>query len=228
MVEKFSQKGIFHIERETENQDAAVSSEKGSFTAIVLADGVSEFDRSGEGAACAAQAAAEYLTENGEAVFSYAPDTIIEEVAFIVKERLAVCAYENDCDVAELSSTLAFVLTDSASKKAVCFNLGDGMIISASETECRVVLQPEIVYGGCYVTTTEGFEKTIKCSIIDTSGINSISVCSDGAWRAMYRNTKMRPDIKSAFMRGDCGYIISFLVKTIGFDDRSIIWNTIV
>lgn len=211
------------MERDIENQDAAVSAENGRFTAIVLADGVSEFARSGDGALCAARSAAEYLTENGETLFSRGPDRIAEDVADIIKEKLAICAYENDCDIMELSSTLAFVLTDSVTKRAVCFNLGDGIIISASETECRVVLQPEIIYGGCYVTTTVGFEKTIKCSVIDISGISSIAVCSDGAWRAMYKNTKMRPDIKSAFMRGDCGYIFSYLVKTPIFDDHSII-----
>lgn len=226
-IEKFSEKGIFHIERDMENQDALVYAEKGSYTAIVLADGVSEFDRSGEGAVCAAQAAAKYLTENGNELFSCKTAWIVEQVSDIIKETLAICAYENDCDISELSSTLAFVLTDSVSRRAICFNLGDGIIISASERECRIVLQPEIVNGGCYVTTTKGFERTVKCSIIDTSEISFFAVCSDGAWRAMYSRTKMRTDIKSAFMRGDSEYIFGYLLRTPIFDDHSVIFSRI-
>ena len=87
-IEKFSEKGIFHIERDMENQDALVYAEKGSYTAIVLADGVSEFDRSGEGAICAAQAAAKYLTENGSELFSCKTSWIVEQVSDIINDYL--------------------------------------------------------------------------------------------------------------------------------------------
>lgn len=223
MISIYSEAGIFHNARGSGNQDTAVSAENDRYTAIVLADGVSSCRRSGEGSRFIARAAADYLMDNCGGLFEQKSEWIREAVSEEIKERLAIYAYETDCDIADLSSTLAFVLADKKEHRAICFNLGDGLIISASPEKCRVEVQPDIIPGGCHVTTTEGFENVVRCSIIDTSDISTLAICSDGAWRALFHRNKMREDIRSAFMAGDMKYIFRFLGRCSLFDDHSII-----
>lgn len=224
-VRKFSAAGTYHISNNIENQDALSFWDGGRYCAAVLADGVSSCSRAAEGAGFIANAMTEWLKNNCGSLFLQRPDRIAEAAADEIQARLGEYSRSIMCGAEELSSTLSFVLADRESPRAVCLSLGDGLIISASSRQCRVEIQPDIIIGGCFTTTTEGFEKVIRCRVIAAEDIHSIAVCSDGAWKAMYDKTRLREDIRTAFMKNDTEHIFDVLQKSNSFDDLSIIFT---
>lgn len=222
-IRQYSGTGIYHLMTGQGNQDALISSENERYTAIVLADGVSSCSKAEEGAGFIARITSDHLMKNAKKLFGWNEEWIRESVADEIRRRLSEYVSEAGGDIPDYSSTLAFVLADRSSRKAICLSLGDGLILSVSSKCCRIELQPCITPEGCFVTTTEGFERVTRCRIIDTDAVNSLCICSDGAWRAMYKRTKMKKDIRLAFMRDDMSYIFRCLDESSLYDDHSMI-----
>ena len=110
----------------------------------------------------------------------------------------------------------------------LCFSLGDSVILSTQGGKCRVISTPSDSLSGCCVTTTKHAERMIFVRTYeDISSLESVVICSDGAWREMFSKGRLKPEV--ARMLSDGGYdaLGSFLIGRHCSDDSSFISLTI-
>ena len=59
--------------------------------------------------------------------------------------------------------------------------------------------------------------------LLDTDGIESVVICSDGAWRQMYNKNKLKPEVFDLLVKNEYDGVKEFLIGQNCFDDYSFI-----
>lgn len=223
MIKEFSNIGNFHFEINDENQDAICYGNNRNFAVISLADGVSTCKEAKCGAEIASRAITNLLLKKGDYFLGFGSNQIAEltlsHILFELKQRA-----ENDSqNLEDYSSTVASVLMDKRKKRILCFNLGDGIILATGKGKCRVLAMPADSSSGCCVTTTKSATKMASVKIFDASAVESVVICSDGAWRQMFDKNKLKPEVFSLLTNNEYDGLIGFLAGQNCFDDYSFI-----
>lgn len=223
VIKELSEMGIYHIGRNGKNQDALCHAGNQNFSVISLADGVSACKEAKSGAEIASRAITDLLLKRGEYFLEFENCQIAEftlsHILFALKQRA-----ENDAeDIEEYSSTVASVLLDKKKKRMLCFNLGDGIIMAAEKGRCRVLAMPADSSAGCCVTTTASAIKMASVKLFEAGSVESVVICSDGAWRQMFDRNKLKPEVSGLLANSEYDGLKDYLVGQNCFDDYSFI-----
>lgn len=218
--------GKHHNYKSSNNQDAILFKKNGKYSAMVLSDGVSTCEQAKIGAEITCKVVAEFLLKHAERLFNMneceTAESIIAYVLYFLKKRAA----SDGKNISEYSCTLACVLFDSEKKRMLYFNIGDGLITAIKDDNCYIVAMPADSRNGCCVTTTYNAASMAKVGIVDTANIESVMICSDGAWHLMYKRSRMQPEIKEMILNQDYDKLKETLLKKERFDDCSFITIT--
>ena len=190
---------------------------------MVLADGVSTCEQAKEGAALACESVIEFLLQHSNRLFFMENQAIANSLISQVTYRLGTAAQQQNHGIEEYSSTLACVLFDRRSNKMLYFSVGDSLITAVKDSMCYIVAMPADSRNGCCVTTTLNAAADAKVGIIDVKGVSSVMICSDGAWRLMYRRTRMNPELEKLIVSQEYDKLREQLLEKDRFDDCSFI-----
>ncbi|MCD8068883.1 MAG: protein phosphatase 2C domain-containing protein [Lachnospiraceae bacterium] len=223
MITVLNRMGTFHSDNNGENQDSVSYGENERFQVISLADGVSSCDEAKCGAEIASSAITKHFLEKGDFFLSFQEKQVAEYGLSHILYQLGRQAEADSKNVTEYSSTIASVLVDQKAGKMLCFNLGDGMVLAAGDGKCRVIALPSDSSQGCCVTTTREAEAEVFVKVLDLGPTESIVICSDGAWKQMYRKNRLKPE--PAYFVGHSEYarLKDFLEKQDCFDACSFV-----
>jgi len=223
VITKYSKIGEYHSRHSMENQDAVSYRMKGNYSVISLADGVSTCSRSGRGAEIASRAASNLLARDARKLACEDKYQFSKCILTCILRQLAEESKKSGAAVEDYSSTIASVLIDKKRKKIYCFNVGDGIVFGITKESCRILSVPGDTRNGCCVTTTKGAERMATVRIDDTGSVESIVICSDGAWREMFDRDRLKPEVKTILINKDYDELGRFLDKQHCFDDHSFI-----
>ena len=186
--------GLRRLLDHTENQDALCFGDNERFEVIALADGVSTCGMARRGADLTSRAATNLLLKKGQFFLSFEEKKTAESVLAHVLFKLGEDANEKSIPVEAYSSTLACVLFDKETEKLLCLNLGDGLILGIENGCCRVIAKPSDSSHGCCVTTTKNAQEEMCVKILERGNLTSVILLTDGAWRQMLVNNRLRED----------------------------------
>lgn len=223
MIKKLSEMGVHHINEDGENQDALCHAQNRNYCVISLADGVSTCKEAKSGAEIASRAITNLLLKKGEYFLEFGNEQIAEFTLSHILFELKQHAVNDSKDIEEYSSTVAGVLVDKKKKRMLCFNLGDSIIIASGKGKCRVLAMPADSLSGCCVTTTKGAATMASVRLLDASSVESVVICSDGAWRQMYDKNKLKPEVSGLLANNEYDGLRDFLMGQKCFDDYSFI-----
>ncbi len=228
-IEKFSGMGAYHRKSSGEIQDALCYGKNERFCVISLADGVSTCKEAKIGAEIACREITQMLLKSGEYFFEFEDKQIAESICSHILYELQKRA-EKDLNSAEdYSSTAASVLYDKKNKRILCINLGDSIIMAAGKDKCSVIVTPSPSRNGCCVTTTKGAASMVSVKTLDSSGLESVMICSDGAWKHMlcegyaFDKNKLKPEVAALILNKEYSGLKEFLIKQNCYDDYSFI-----
>lgn len=221
MIIKFKRRG----ERREECADAVFGGCRGAYSVISLADGVSMCRHAAEGADAACRAATELLLKHGGYFISSPEKRAASEALSHVLGRLRERAESAGADVSDYSSTLSCVLIDRKRKRLLCLSLGDSVVIACGRGKCRVLLSPAAhsENGEICATGTTGAENALCVKSLDASDVDSVTICSDGAWRHMFESGRIRETVRELLLSGDCAGLGDCLAAETPEDDCSFI-----
>lgn len=223
VIKTYSKIGVIHQNEGGENQDALRFEQTERFAVISLADGVSSCRESKTGAEIASKAITGLFIKLGESLFERKDSQIAEFVLSHILYELNKRANEDSQMIEEYSSTIASVFIDKRTGRLLCFNLGDGIIMATHRGKCFVLEAPIESPNGCCTTTTQGVQTKISISKFEMPGVESIIICSDGAWRDMYSKNKLKDNPYLFLVSNSYDELESFLMRQDHFDDSSFI-----
>ena len=223
MIIEFSGTGAFHRDTNGENQDALFHAQNKEYCVISLADGVSTCKRAKTGAEIASRAITNLFFKKGpyflEAEKKQISEFAVSHILYELKQQAEI----DFSSVEDYSSTITSVLVDKVNKRILCFNIGDGIIIASRKGQCRILAMPSDSSRGCCVTTTKNVASMASVDMYDTSSIESIVICSDGAWKKMFDKNRLKPEIEKVLVNSEFDSLKSFLTEQKCYDDYSFI-----
>lgn len=223
MIYKWSNIGSYHQLKKGENEDYICSKECEEKTVITLADGVSSCAESKHGAMIAGDAITYLLSKKGVMLMEFDQKQIAKITTKHILYELEQNAIDNNHEITDYSSTVASVMFDKNSRRLLCYNLGDEIIIGVSKGKCRILAMPYDSTDGCCVTTTKNSEAEAIVKIINADSIDSVIICSDGAWREMFKSNRIRKDIVDMLTSRDYDALTEYLKSKNSTDDCSYI-----
>lgn len=223
VINKLSETGMYHKVNNEENQDALYSGENRRFTVITLADGVSECKDAKTGAEIAVKSLTELFLKKGEYFINFDKKQIAEFAVSHINYELRKKAESEKKNVEDYSSTVASVLLDRKSERLLYFSIGDSVIIASESGKCKIISNPSDSSQGCCVTTTKGAETMAKTNIINVSGLDSVIICSDGAWKGIFKRNKLKEEVKELIKDNNYSELNKFIKYQDSFDDSSFI-----
>lgn len=223
MVIQLSRAGTHHQEQGEENQDAVCSGSAKGICVISLADGVSACGEARCGAEIASRAITDLLLKKSGYFLTFDQDKIARFALDHILWELSRRAKEEQKAVEDYSSTVTSVLVDRKSRKMLCFNLGDSMVLAVGNGVCRVAAMPSDSREGCCVTTTKHAASLASVRLLDSGGVESVILCSDGAWRQMFDKNRLKPEVASLLTHHEYQRLKEFLTGQDCFDDYSFI-----
>jgi hypothetical protein len=223
VINKFSHIGAYHDSIHEENQDVVYSGTNRRFSVISLADGVSSEKEARAGAEIASEAVTNLFLYKGDCFMDFETEKIAEFTASHVLYELNQKAAADSKAVEDYSSTIASVVYDKRKRKLLLLNLGDSMIIAASNGKCFILAMPSDSLNGCCVTTTKKAALMTKVKVMDVGVLDSILICSDGAWKNMIIKNRLKPEVASLIACGEYRKFKDYLESQESFDDYSFI-----
>lgn len=223
IVEEFTGLGSWHREMNKGNEDVISHRQNSQFAVISLADGVSSCKGAKQGAEIASEAITNLLLKKSEFFFEYCSSQVANFVTSHILCELKQHAIENCTEVNDYSSTIASVLIDRKNKKMIGINLGDGLIVAVKHKQCITICSPSNSINGAYVTTTRNAAGLASVQFLDITFCDSIMICSDGAWKLMYRKNRLKPEIESMIIGNQYEKLKEYLQKQDSFDDYSFV-----
>lgn len=223
MIKELSIRGKYHIDNNGENQDAICYGENVHFSVISLADGVSTCERAKCGAEIASNAMTSLLLKKGDYFFEFEEEQIADFILSHIVYKLEKKAMEEMKDISEYSSTIASVLVDKKNGRLLCFSVGDSMILAVGNGKCRMIATPSDSMQGCCVTTTKNAKAMTSVHIFSTEKLESVVICSDGAWRNMFSKSRLKPEVENMLVNNEYEGLKDFLVLQKSFDDCSFV-----
>ncbi len=222
MVKKLSQTGLYYIDSNTENQDVVRHARNKQFCVISLADGVSGCKEAKSGAEIASGAITNLLLKKGDYFLEFEQEQVAQLVLSHILFELKKCAENTAENIEEYSSTVASVLIDKKRNRMLCFNLGDGMIMASGRGKCRILSMPAESKNG-YVTTTINAYKMVSVRMFDIEFVDSVVICSNGAWKQMFNKSRMKPEIFNLLVNNEYDRLKTFFTGKKCSDDCSFI-----
>ena len=223
MIKKMSHIGMRHEAAGGENQDAFCYGKNGRYQVISLADGVSSCKEAKTGAEIASRAITELFLKKGNHFLGFENGQIAELALSHVLFELKRQAVEEKERLEAYSSTVASVLYDQKSGKLLYYSLGDSLILAVEKGRCRILAMPSDSSRGCCVTTTKNVSKMIGAKVVDASNLESVVICSDGAWRQMFAINRLKPEAAALLVNHQFGRLKEYLMQQECFDDYSVI-----
>ena len=223
VINTLSEMGTYHRHENGENQDKICYAQNRNLYVISLADGVSSCRQGKYGAEIASSSLTNLFVKKGGYLLEYENEQIAELALSYILFDLKRCAGNNNQNLEEYSSTIASVLVDKRKKRILCFNLGDGIILGITQNKCRILSMPSDSSSGCCVTTTKGATKMVSAKKIDIKDLESVMICSDGAWTQMFDRNKLKPEIFNMLVNNEYDELKEFLKNQNCFDDYSFI-----
>lgn len=223
MIKKYSGAGEHHSFDSNRNQDAIATASDKRYIAVSLADGVSTCSEAKAGANIACERLNELLKNKASFFFRFDEKQIADVVISHILYELKKQALKDNTDIEEYSSTISSVLIDTKLRKALLINLGDGIIMGTSQGNVEVLSMPCDSRYGCCVTTTKNAMNSVSVKTIDTRLVDSIIICSDGAWREMFHKTRMKAEPEKLLINNEFEDLGEFLKQQNCFDDFSFV-----
>lgn len=223
LVESFSIAGKHHNYENKNNQDAILFKRNQNYCAMVLADGVSTCEQAKMGAKIACQATTDFLLQHAKRIFHMNHLEAAECLIAYTHDCLEKIAKQAEKEVSEYSSTLACVLFDRNKNQFFFCSIGDSLITATKDNNCYIIAMPSDSRNGCCVTTTPNPIFMAKAGVLDATNIESIMICSDGAWHFMYHRNRMQQQIKEILIRQDYETLKKTFLEKERFDDCSFI-----
>lgn len=204
----FSKKGTFHQATGSACQDVIKSADFGSWQIIAMADGVSSEEYSGTGSNLACSEALNYLHWQHEKI-GFLPQSWSQNMLNHITSVITEHATANNRKATDYACTLMVLVFERERKIMHCFNIGDGLLLGIGEdNKCRVLVKPQDDSLGCPTIFTENIKTAIDLKHFCTSNIKCLLLCTDGAWKSMYKRGVMDAGIKHDLMTRDfCGFI---------------------
>ncbi len=223
MIHKMSLMGAYHAGTNGDNQDAICHRETADYSVISLADGVSSCSRAKSGAVIASSAATNLFLKKGDHFLEFSEkqiaDFLLSHILFELKRQ----AEKDKTELEAYSSTVSSVLVDKKNHRMLCVNLGDSIILGIGNGRCRVLAAPSDSSSGCCTTTTTAAARMLTVRIMDSDPFDSVIICSDGAWRPMFTQNKLRNDISDWLKDQDYDSLRSYLLRQERYDDCTFI-----
>lgn len=223
VIHEFSVTGTQHLTGNGENQDAICYGTNKNYSVISLADGVSCCKEAKAGAQIASRSITHLLLKEGSCFLQFEKKLIAEFALSQILYELKEQAVRDLEKIEEYSSTIASVFFDRKRRKLLLFSLGDSMILGAGNGKCRILAAPSDSSLGCYVTTTEHASTVVSVKVIDLGFMESILICSDGAWTQMFLRDRIKPEVAVWLIHHEFEKLKEFLVKQKCFDDCSFV-----
>lgn len=179
IINTFSKTGTYHRKLKRKNQDYLYNIEGKDFLAIMLADGATACEKGLEGARLSCESMSKVIKQEGSEFFNYPK----EKLAYLLTEHILYyleCNKTEGCDIREYGSTFAMVFMEKKTGRTVLVNLGDGAIISVTESGFSYLLKPKRYRGNPCLTTTKGAREAIDIAVCNLALGDSILMCSDG------------------------------------------------
>lgn len=223
VIHELSRTGTHHALANVENQDALCHDKSKDMCVISLADGVSACGEAKRGAFLASEAITNLFLKKGRHFLEFEEEQIADFAVSHILCTLKQEALHASRPIIDYSSTVASVLVDKRKKRMLCFNLGDGMILASGNGRCRVLCMPADSTSGCCVTTTRRAEKMVSVKLCDIGSMESVVICSDGAWREMFLKNRLKPEVAEMLSNNAYDALSDFFVRRNCFDDCSFI-----
>ena len=223
MIYKSSHIGKYHEVENGENQDYICTGNSGKNTVISLADGISECCMAKKGAEVAGEVLTHLLVKKGERIMEYDHGEIADITVSHILGELQRKARQDERPVEDYSSTLAGVLYEKGRERLLLFNLGDSIIITTSCDDCKVAAIPFDSTYGCCATTTRNCALAATVKVMDADGIKSVIICSDGAWRHMFSENRLKTEVGRMLKNGEFDELRDYLDKQGCPDDYSFV-----
>lgn len=223
MIYQLSNIGTRHSLSGEENQDVICFDKNNRYTVITLADGVSSCEKAREGAEIASRAITNLFLKKGDYFMDFSKEQISDFAVSHIVYELTKEAKKNGRSVEDYSSTIASVLYDKKKKRILFFNIGDGLIFASDNEKCRILAMPSDSSSGCGVTTTKNISAASTAEIIDAGTIETITICSDGAWKNMINGNRLKREVINMISVGKYDELKDYLEQRPSFDDYSII-----
>lgn len=223
VIYKASHIGRYHEMADGENQDYICTMQDDTSTVISLADGVSSCSMAKAGAEVAGEAVSKLLIRKGDMIMEYDSADIADITVTHIMQELERRARLDREEVEDYSSTIASVLYDRKNGRILCINLGDSIILATSGDDYQIVAVPFDSSEGCCVTTTRNSAMAATATIIDAGTIDSVIICSDGAWRHMFAGNRLKEEVCRILTSGDYAELSDYLSGQNCYDDYSFV-----
>lgn len=223
MIHKMSQIGAIHASTGGENQDAVCYGESKNYSVISLADGVSACSRAKSGAIIASSAATNLFLKKGDHFLEFSEKQIADYLLSHILFELRQQAEKDEKELEAYSSTISSILVDKKNQRMLCINLGDCIILGIGNGRCRVLAAPSDSSSGCCTTTTTAASLMLTVRMMDSDPFDSVVICSDGAWRPMFTQNRLRSDISDWLKNQDYDSLESYLLCQELYDDCTFI-----
>lgn len=221
MIYEYSGTGARHSAHGGENEDAVCSRQNERYAVISLADGVSACRKARAGAEIASEAMAGLLVGKGKYLFDFSRQQIAEIAISHILSKLRRQAEQDLSAEEEYSSTVAGALFDKQEQKLLYFNLGDGMILAQAGGHSRILSRPSDSSSGCCVTTTRNAGRMVDARVAAVERMDSVLLCSDGAWRHMFDQNRIKPEVSTLLTDHDWSGLETYLSGQKCLDDYS-------
>lgn len=223
VIYKSSHIGHLHEELNGENQDCISTKQNNKRTVISLADGVSSCSEGRAGAEIACEAITHLMMKKGDLIMEYEDEKIATITIGHILGEIEKRALASGKAVEEYSSTTACLLYDETAEKILCFNLGDGLVMSVADDGYHIVARPFDSSDGCCVTTTINAKDIAEVKVLDSSGSDAFIICSDGAWRHLFTGNRMKPEVALLIEACDFVGLENYLDQQVCEDDYSFV-----
>ncbi len=222
MINKFSELGTQHFNGTT-NEDVVCSGNNAARWVIALADGVTSCKMARKGAEIACRALTNLLLQKGDFFLDCEKEKTAKHIIAHIEHELKQHATENNKLLSEYSSTIAGILLDKRSRRVMSISLGDSLIVYTEDRRCNMLSIPADSVEGCPTTTTINAWKLMEIQVMDANILDSVVICSDGAWHHMIKTNRLRQNIKTMIIDMKYEKLSEFLKMQNCRDDYSFI-----
>lgn len=178
-------------------------------------------ENSDKGAEIACESAAKIMLDEVDYIFRSDAEKIAHILISYIREKIL----QTDKNGLSYASTLSFVCINKKTKKVMTFELGDSCIYLIKQSDI-VPVKPfcDTEDNYCCATMTDGAQRQVKITFIDADEVDSVLICSDGAWKTMYVNgTDVDNRIKEAIIEINTDEIDRYFDETETTDDCTLL-----
>lgn len=181
-IETYCRIGQRNLDRNLPCQDWVSHAQKGSITAIALADGTGQTAHATLGAMTAANTLANHLARHFRALLGRSDDALRYDVLATVRQALYDLCDVHQAELKSFSSTFLAAAADEKTGQFLLVHLGDGTARAETDTESQMLSYGEHGTSPRYtvLSTTQGALPHIRVVRGSTEGMTRLCLYSDG------------------------------------------------